>query len=100
MASLDPANIGNALSGITYAVTNLSSANALSGTIPEIFAALSSLRDFDVGEYDRNPSSLNNISGTLPGFEFANLSHGISFSTNPISGAMPDVLQQGSVAEF
>ena len=99
MASLDPASIGNALSGIAFALTNLSHANALSGTIPEIFAALSSLRDFDVGEYDKSSSSLNSISGTLPAFEYANLSQRVRFSTNPISGAMPDVTP-GSVAEF
>ena len=99
MASLDE-NEGLLSATLNGTTTIFYSANALSGTIPEIFAALSSLRYFDVGESKDKSASSNNISGTLPGFEFANLSHGIIFSTNPISGAMPDAMQQGSVAEY
>ena len=70
-------------------VTGLESANALSGTIPAIFAALSFLSYFTVGAGTRFVS-LNKISGTLPSFEFANLSYFSEFMANPISGFMPD----------
>ena len=99
MASLDE-NEGLLSATLNGTTAIFYSANALSGTIPEIFAALSSLRYFDVGEFKDNPTSSNNISGTLPAFEFANLSHRVCFSTNPISGVMPNVMQQGSVADF
>ena len=92
-------------------VTGLESANALSGTIPAIFAALSSLSYFRVGsatvqrEFDETDVgagnfaanfnayvSLNKISGTLPSDilwpKFAD------FTTNPISGFMPDPMLQ------
>jgi hypothetical protein len=78
-------------------VTGLESANALSCTISAIFAALSFISYFEVGVGTRfvhsisGPDvSLNKISGTLPPFEFANLSHFSEFVANPISGFMPD----------
>ena len=87
---------------------NISLANKLSGTIPMIFATLGSLRYFDAGatttptssDVARKLFSLNNISGTLPSFQFANFTERASFSANPISGVMPDTMRHGSVTEF
>ena len=79
---------------------NISLANKLSGTIPMIFATLGSLRTFDVGRRVAKSGSLNNISGTLPSFQFANFTERASFSANPISGVMPDTMRHGSVTEF
>ena len=117
MASLDPTQIdgmiylANTLSFYNLSGTflnALNSANLLSGTIPKIFATLGSLRYFDAGatttptssDVARKLFSLNNISGTLPSFEFANLSDSAHFSANPISGVMPDTMRHGSVTEF
>ena len=111
MASLDPTQIdgmiylANTLSFYNLSGTflnALNSANLLSGTIPKIFATLGSLRYFDVGatNFARKLVSESNISGTLPSFEFANLSASARFSGNPISGVMPDTMRHGSVTEF
>jgi hypothetical protein len=106
MASLDPTHIEGMLASTEAAVlgwvlgVNISVANQLSGTIPAIFATLGSLVNFDVGvtQSARVLLSENHISGTLPSFEFANLSDFASFSVNPISGAMPNTMRHGSVA--
>lgn len=106
MASLDLTHIEGMLASTEAAVwgwvlgVNISVANQLSGTIPAIFATLGSLVNFDVGvtQSARVLFSENHISGTLPSFEFGNLSDFASFSVNPISGAMPNTMRHGSVA--